>query len=437
MNLLDKDRHEMFMIEAEDGTLVDLTEIEWYNIANFFKDVPLVGGFARDYQLGYNIAQKGPIAATLILAAMAGLGYKVYKNHFSKAAKACKQHKGQTKKSCIKAYKDQAIKLEIQAYEKMIAKCKMSKDPESCATKARKKIDKLRSRLTSGSIEESSTLKTFAAHYIDMHDIPTDAKIDMLAWLKGANELQIEHFLFSGGIMTEEPDVLSEIDFLELSPTDRMVADLAALQNIKADHMIQRMKMGGETATQKTAEKVAEVSETAKEIPAEMLKQLQTMVDKAKEIPEKAPEMAESAYVSMLAMISKVGSVVQQQLGRITDPSAAMVKGAEHGMKTGGIILGGTVLAALIATGAWKVYKSYLSKAAKACKQHKSTEKETCMRKFALQHKKRYIALLQKGKESCKFSKNPAKCTFKIDKKINKVKLQLGTLHKKVSGEGS
>ena len=87
-------------------------------------------------------------------------------------------------------------------------------------------------------------------------------------------------------------------------------------------------------------------------------------------------------------------------------------------------------MAALIATGAAKVYKSYLSKAARACRKGGATEKATCMKKYSIDNKKRHIQLLQQGKATCRFSKDPAKCTYKIDRKINKIKLGMGTLHK-------
>jgi len=404
MNLFDNDRLDMFLESSESGEIIDLSEMDWYSIAGFFKDIPLVGGFAKDYRLGYNMAEKGPIAATLLLAAMVALGYKVYKNHFSKAAKACKQHKGQTRKSCVKAYRDQALKLEIQAYQKMTKKCKMSQDPDKCVTGAKKKIDKLRSRLSTGGVNENFSLKSFAAHYVDLHDIDTETKIEMLGFIKGCNELQLEHFLLTGGIMTDDPETLSE------GPMDWA-----------AKKFIGAVNKAGETGAAVGNVDVSQI---------EAMKKMKDMMDAAQDIPGQAPEIAESAYIKMLAIIATVGMYIKKQVGRIADPGMFAKAGMSHGMQTGGIILGGTVLAALIATGAFKVYKSYLSKAAQACSKHSKTEKQTCIKQYTLQNKTKYMQLLQKGKDSCKYSRDPAKCTFKIDKKINKIKLELSTLHK-------
>ena len=298
MNLLEHDRIDMFLENLDDGNIVDLTELDWNSIAGYFKDVPVVGDFAKDYRLGYSVAEKGPIAVTLLLAAMAALAFKVYKKHFSKAAASCKQHKGQTRKSCIKAYKDQAIKLEIQSYQKMIQKCKLTKNPEKCVKAARKKIDKLQGRLTTGSVSENEIVRDFVAEYIDMHEIDSQDKKRMLEYIADCGELELEHFLFTGGEMNPESMVNGPLDWTNVSEVD-------------------------------VGSKVNAIS------------QMKDLLKSAKEIvATQGAEMAEAAYTKMLAMIVKAGDFAQKYGGKLVDPSAATKAGLEHGAKAGGLILG-------------------------------------------------------------------------------------------------
>lgn len=82
-------------------------------------------------------------------------------------------------------------------------------------------------------------------------------------------------------------------------------------------------------------------------------------------------------------------------------------------------------VAAVIAAAAFaatKIYKNYLSKAAKACSTKKGDAKKICMNKFKLDAMKHRIVALNKGKGACKKSKDPKKCVKGIDNKISKLK---------------
>jgi len=108
---------------------------------------------------------------------------------------------------------------------------------------------------------------------------------------------------------------------------------------------------------------------------------------------------------------------------------SANVSGYNQGVTHGGVAtLAAATIAALVTTVAYKTYKRFLSKAAKACNKYSGTEKTGCMNKFKRDATKRRIQDLTKGKQACKHTKAPSKCISKIDKKIGKLKASLGEL---------
>jgi hypothetical protein len=83
-----------------------------------------------------------------------------------------------------------------------------------------------------------------------------------------------------------------------------------------------------------------------------------------------------------------------------------------------GIGLGAAALAAIVAYGATKIYKNYLSKAARAC--DGKPDKAACMKDFKVKAAKAKIAALKSGMSKCAQSKDPAACKASIQSKINK-----------------
>jgi hypothetical protein len=90
--------------------------------------------------------------------------------------------------------------------------------------------------------------------------------------------------------------------------------------------------------------------------------------------------------------------------------------------------LAGAAAAALIITVAYKMYKRFLSKAAKACKGKSGATKTSCMNKYKKQATQQRINALQKGMTACGKTKDPGKCKITITKKIRNLKAQLGEL---------
>ena len=92
--------------------------------------------------------------------------------------------------------------------------------------------------------------------------------------------------------------------------------------------------------------------------------------------------------------------------------------------KTGKTI-GATVIAAGLLYGAYKTYKRFFSKAARACSQYSGAEKTACMEKYKVTATKAQIADLRKAIGACKNSSNPQKCRSTIQAKIAKLQSKM------------
>ncbi len=103
------------------------------------------------------------------------------------------------------------------------------------------------------------------------------------------------------------------------------------------------------------------------------------------------------------------------------DYSIGMIDGVTTGITA-------VALVALASAVAYKIYKRFLSKAAKACNNKGGMEKTNCMAKFKKQATQAKIGVLQKGLSKCSKSKDPALCKNKLKVKISKEKAKMGEL---------
>ena len=72
-----------------------------------------------------------------------------------------------------------------------------------------------------------------------------------------------------------------------------------------------------------------------------------------------------------------------------------------------------------------KLYKRFLTKAARACKGKSGTEKTLCMKEYRIKALEMQIKELQKAKKYCAKSKNPVKCKHLLDSKIYKLRMKI------------
>jgi hypothetical protein len=87
------------------------------------------------------------VGGALLAAMIAYAAYKIYKNKFSAAAKACKGKTGPEKTLCMNNFKVAAIKAQIAQLKSGSSGCNSSKDPVKCKAVILAKIKKLEGKL--------------------------------------------------------------------------------------------------------------------------------------------------------------------------------------------------------------------------------------------------------------------------------------------------
>jgi len=98
---------------------------------------------------------------------------------------------------------------------------------------------------------------------------------------------------------------------------------------------------------------------------------------------------------------------------------AGIVTGARVGL------VGGVMLAAIVATLSYAVYKNYFDKYEKKCKGTQGLEKTMCIARAKVAAKKEQYSRLGKGMNACAKTKDPDKCKTKLKKKMIKVKSEI------------
>jgi len=131
-----------------------------------------------------------------------------------------------------------------------------------------------------------------------------------------------------------------------------------------------------------------------------------------------------------VTLTEKVGSYQPDSLTHWKDIGRAIIdKGYTKGLSTGRLQgFAAAAIAALAGVAIAKIWKNYMSKAAKACKDKSGPEKKNCMTKFKQEAVKKQIAELNSLKAKCSQSKSPTDCKAKIDKKLMGLKARLGAL---------
>lgn len=86
------------------------------------------------------------VGAAALLALISYGAYKLYKNKFSAAAKACAGRKGPEKAACMAKAKKAAIMAQIADMRKASSACAKAKDPAKCKAAAGAKIQKLQAK---------------------------------------------------------------------------------------------------------------------------------------------------------------------------------------------------------------------------------------------------------------------------------------------------
>jgi len=229
----------------------------------------------------------------------------------------------------------------------------------------------------------NENLKVFAACYVAETEISTDNKLQLIDYIKNSSSKHIEHLLCTG-YMKES---LTEAEkLLELSNPWKEVLSDSVLSEISLDF------------AKAAATKMFDLG---------MAKGMAKGIAKGKDVGFTHGWEKGVSY------------------GHATGHSTGFGSGQIAGLSKG---LAATALVALAATISYKIYKRYLSDAAKKCKGSKGLVRDNCLTKARNEARKAKVVALHQGLIRCAKTKNPSKCKFKLQRKINIEKAKLGQL---------
>lgn len=133
-----------------------------------------------------------------------------------------------------------------------------------------------------------------------------------------------------------------------------------------------------------------------------IMKNIDYLNDERKKLASKIPQSSNKQSGTMSNIIKKVGEFAKSKAGKA---------------------IGGLALATVIGYGAYKIYKNYLSKAARSCAG--KPDKSACMQQYKNNAIKAQITKLKADSGKCSKSKDPDKCKASIQSKILKLQSKL------------
>ena len=154
----------------------------------------------------------------------------------------------------------------------------------------------------------------------------------------------------------------------------------------------------------------------------EVVKTKGTAVRASKEagvVPQQVKQDVAGGYRWIRGQAVKGGEAAKEVAGKI--PGKKIMRGT-------GVLL---LIAAATAAGQ-RVYKSYLTQAARQCKGISGPEKRNCMVKFRKAGYQAKINSYVKARADCNNSKDPARCKRILDAKIKRVKYRMNTLYSRL-----
>jgi len=128
--------------------LLEEANIEYRNMTESFssgltKQKPIV-----DFKAIWETIKEhgGTIGATALAALVITASYKIYKNYYSKSAKACKGKTGAEKEACMNNYQTNAYKMQKASLKKSMSMANKTDNPQTFRKKIENQINKLKSK---------------------------------------------------------------------------------------------------------------------------------------------------------------------------------------------------------------------------------------------------------------------------------------------------
>jgi len=132
--------------------LIEELQFEYNNIVNEGKglsdDLPEIKPFIDVQAIWKTIETHGnEIAAAALIALVIAGAYKAYKNYFSKAAKACKDKKGDEKIACMTNYEARALSIQKKILNRSLDSASKSSEPKKFIDKIQNEVNKIKKKI--------------------------------------------------------------------------------------------------------------------------------------------------------------------------------------------------------------------------------------------------------------------------------------------------
>jgi len=261
---------------------------------------------------------------------------------------------------------------------------------------------------------ERDVLQVFASTYVAESDIDTDAKLQLIDYIKEADEFGVMYLLSTGEMLAEDEyldeeaqGILSEQYEAALEPLLEVSKKKKALVKIEKG---KRAIAGAGRAVGRTAAAGAKGVSKAAGATGKELRRVGAAM-KPSQIKQQA------------------GALKRAAAGR-KKPELSGGRYAGKRMARAGKALGragaGYAAVASVATAAgYAAYKRYFSAASKACSGKSGAERAACVSRFRKQAKMAQVKELQKGMAGCGSTGDPGKCKDKFAAKIAKAKSKM------------
>lgn len=269
------------------------------------------------------------------------------------------------------------------------------------------------------------TIRYFGAAYIMESNLAPKEKCDMIDYVKEAEWDQILNLVFNGTKPTRKLTINEQyileaqaenfiypLIFKYMSEGKRKGRKKPTRQEKQAASAV-KAKFGAGTATAsevKTAPVPPKSKPKTKTTPNPPKVKTRTPKEDLLAGYGKGKEYGKELYVKSKTGVIKHAPAVKRYL------------------KGGSVVV---LIAAATAAG-HRVYKIYLSKAARQCKGFSGPERRSCIVRFKKAGLQAKMNAYVKAKNDCAGSKDPERCRSQLDIKIKKVRYKAGTLYSRL-----
>lgn len=285
-------------------------------------------------------------------------------------------------------------------------------------------------------------IRYFGAAYIMESDLPPKEKCNMIDYVKEAKWDEILNLVFNGNKPSRK-----------LTINEQYILEAQA-ENFIYPLIFKYMSEGNRKGRKKPTRKEKQAAAAAKAkfgsgspTPLEVKKAPVTAAKKVKKtvqkIAKEAPPASGKKVQKAAKQVEKASVQIDKAAGAVLTKTKEYAEKGFKGTKKGyykykpgakRYAVGASVLV-LIASAtaaAHRVYKIYLTKAARDCKGRSGSERRDCIVRYRKTGYQAKINTYAKARSDCAASKNPERCKRHLDDKIKKAKYKIATLYSRL-----